>query len=215
MKKILIADDHEIVRLGISNVLRQEFTEANFFSAKNVNEILSIILKEQLDLAIIDIKMPGGSTMDLVKKIKKNFPKTKILIFTALNEDQYGRIFIKLGVDGFLSKLNPINEVLKAITVIENGGVFLSPDLAFKMKANKTKKKSILDNLSPRELEIADLIAQGYGNLEISYELDLKTSTVSTYKRRIIEKFRVENVVELVDIYRQQIKEQEEEAFVD
>lgn len=210
MKNILVADDHEIVRLGISNVLKQKFSDATLFNAKDVDEVVSILENNALDLAIVDIKMPGGSTIDLVKNLKENYPTTKILIFTAQNEDQYGKIFIKLGVDGFLSKLKPIDEVLNAIDVIQNGETYISPDLAYKIKATKKNDKSVLDALSPRELEIVELIAEGYGNLEISQELDLKTSTVSTYKKRIIEKFRVENIVELVDSYRQQLKEQEE-----
>lgn len=210
MKSILVADDHEIVRLGISNVLKQKFLNSKLFNAKNVEEVVKVLEKNQLDLAIIDIKMPGGSTIDLVKNLKENFPETKILIFTAKNEDQYGKIFIKLGVDGFLSKLKPIDEVLNAIHTIQSGETYISSDLAYKIKATKKKDQSILDTLSPRELEIIELIAEGYGNLEISIDLDLKTSTVSTYKKRIIEKFRVENVVELVDSYRQQLQEQEE-----
>lgn len=210
MNSFLLADDHEMVRLGVSNFLKQKYPTANIFQVGNLNEINNIVNQNRIDLAIIDIKMPGGSTIDLVKSLKLSHPDLKILIFTALNESQYGKVFLKLGVDGFLSKLRTKDEILKAIETIANGDKYLSSDLAYKVNSTKKNKDSVLNTLSPRELEIIDLIAEGYGNLEISQELDLKTSTVSTYKKRIIEKFRVENLVELVDSYRQQMKEQEE-----
>lgn len=210
MKSFLIADDHEIVRLGVSNALKTKYPGASIFHSESVNEIQNIVSKNQIDLIILDIKMPGGSTIDLVKSLKANYPKLKILIFTALNENQYGTLFMRLGVEGFLSKLKAIDDVLDAIKALENGMNYISPNLAYKIKAKKSNNNSILENLSPRELEIIELIADGFGNLEISHELDLKTSTVSTYKKRILEKFRAEHMVELIDLYRQQLKQLEE-----
>ena len=204
MKKILLADDHGIVRIGISNVIKQKYPTVNVFQAENIFEANSIVNDQIIDFAIIDIKMPGGSSIDLVKHIKVIQPRTKLLMYSGLNEEQYGHRFLKLGVNGFLSKHEAVEEVLNAIEVINSGKTYISDDLANKMKNNSTNS---LDNLSARELEIISLMSEGFGNLEISKELDLKTSTVSTYKKRVMEKFNAENPIDLIDRYRSLILE--------
>ncbi len=199
MKKLLLADDHGIVRMGTSNVIKQKFPDVTVLQAQDVEKATEIINDQIIDFAIIDIKMPGGSSIDLVKEIKELQPKAKILMFSGLNEDQYGQRFLKLGVNGFLSKHEAVEEVITAIELINSGEKYISSDLAKKMKDGG---KSTIDNLSARELEIISLMSEGMGNLEISKELDLKTSTVSTYKKRVMEKFNVSNSVELIDKYR-------------
>ena len=199
MKKLLLADDHGIVRMGTSNVIKQKFPDVTVLQAQDVEKATEIINDQIIDFAIIDIKMPGGSSIDLVKEIKELQPKAKILMFSGLNEDQYGQRFLKLGVNGFLSKHEAVEEVITAIELINSGETYVSSDLAKKMKEGS---KSTIDNLSARELEIISLMSEGMGNLEISKELDLKTSTVSTYKKRVMEKFNVSNSVELIDKYR-------------
>lgn len=207
MKNLLIADDHGIVRMGTINVIKSKYPNLNILQAKDVEEAQKIASIQELDFSIIDIKMPGGSSIDLVKYIKESQPKTKILMFSGLNEDQYGQRYMKLGVNGFLSKHEAVEEVLSAIELINNGENYISEDLMKKMNGNN---KTSLDALSARELEIIALMSDGYGNLEISRELDLKTSTVSTYKKRVMEKFDVENSVELIDKYRSMIEGDDE-----
>ncbi|GGE29818.1 response regulator [Psychroflexus planctonicus] len=206
MKNLLVADDHGIVRMGTINVIKSKFPSLNIFQAKSVKDAQKIVEANSLDFAIVDIKMPGGSSIDLVKTIKLKNTSTKILMFSGLNEDQYGQRFMKLGVNGFLSKHEAVEEVLNAIQVINSGKDYISEDL--KKKIN-SKCNGTLDALSARELEIISLMSDGYGNLEISRELELKTSTVSTYKKRVMEKFSAENSVELIDKYRTLIEEQE------
>ena len=199
MKKLLLADDHGIVRMGTSNVIMQKYPEVTVLQAQDIEKATEIINDQIIDFAIIDIKMPGGSSIDLVKEIKELQPKAKILMFSGLNEDQYGQRFLKLGVNGFLSKHEAVEEVITAIELINSGEKYISEDLAKKMNDGS---KSSIDNLSARELEIISLMSEGLGNLEISRELELKTSTVSTYKKRVMEKFNVSNSVELIDKYR-------------
>ncbi|MGM0635997.1 MAG: response regulator [Bacteroidota bacterium] len=202
MKNVLIADDHSIVRTGTANIIKKHYPSVAVFQANDFKEAYDTLSLNEIDVAVIDIKMPGGSPVDFVKQVTEYYPSIKILMFSGLDEAQYGSRFLKLGVKGFLSKHSPVEEVVNALKKIDQGDLYLSDDLKQKMENGFKKDKGTLDSLSTRELEILELLNDGYGNLEISRELDLKTSTVSTYKRRVVEKFQVNNTVELLDKYR-------------
>ncbi|MCH8534345.1 MAG: response regulator transcription factor [Flavobacteriaceae bacterium] len=203
MKDVLLIDDHSIVRTGVANVIRGKFTGVNIIQSDNILSAYSNLEKRDFDLAIIDIKLPGGSTLDLVKHINENSPSTKILMFSGLDEAQYGERYLKLNVNGFLSKNEPVEEILNAIDEILNGNLYMSDELKVKLNSKKLRKdKNPVEQLSTRELEVLSYILDGYGNLEIATELDLKNSTVSTYKKRLMEKFEVNNVLDLVEKYK-------------
>ena len=203
MKNILIIDDHSIVRTGVANVIRAKLVDTNIVQSDNVTDAYKKIGERSFDLAIIDIKLPGGSTLDLVKHINQHSSSTKVLMFSGLDEAQYGERYLKLDVNGFLSKNEPVEEILKAIEIISKGGLYMSTELESKMNSKKLRKdKNPVEQLSTRELEVLSYILDGYGNLEIATELDLKNSTVSTYKKRLMEKFEVSNVLDLVEKYK-------------
>jgi len=203
MKNILIIDDHSIVRTGVANVIRAKLDDTNIVQSDNVTDAYKKIGERSFDLAIIDIKLPGGSTLDLVKHINQHSSSTKVLMFSGLDEAQYGERYLKLDVNGFLSKNEPVEEILNAIEIISKGGLYMSTELESKMNSKKLRKdKNPVEQLSTRELEVLSYILDGYGNLEIATELDLKNSTVSTYKKRLMEKFEVSNVLDLVEKYK-------------
>lgn len=203
MNNVLIIDDHGIVRAGVANVIRGKFADVNIVQSDDIADAYKKLEERTFDLAIIDIKLPGGSTLDLVKYINENSSLTKILMFSGLDEVQYGERYLKLEVNGFLSKNEPVEEILNAIKVIFEGKLYMSAELEEKVNAKKLRKdKNPVEQLSARELEVLSYILDGYGNLEIARELDLKNSTVSTYKKRLMEKFEVSNILDLVEKYK-------------
>lgn len=203
MKNILIVDDHSIVRLGVANVIKNSFPKVTIEHATNIPDAIEKFNSTNFQLAIIDIKLPGGSTLDLVKQFSKKNSSCKILMFSGLNEAQYGERYIKLNVNGFLSKHKPANEIITAIEKVLEGHIYMSDELKSKVESKKLRKyKNPVEKLSTRELEVLSFILDGYGNLEIANKLNLKNSTVSTYKKRLMEKFDVANVLDLVDKYK-------------
>lgn len=203
MKNLLIVDDHSIVRLGVANVIKNSFPKVTIEHATNIPDAIEKFNSTNFQLAIIDIKLPGGSTLDLVKQFSKKNSSCKILMFSGLNEAQYGERYIKLNVNGFLSKHKPADEIITAIEKVLEGHIYMSDELKSKVESKKLRKyKNPVEKLSTRELEVLSFILDGYGNLEIANKLKLKNSTVSTYKKRLMEKFDVVNVLDLVDKYK-------------
>lgn len=203
MKNLLIVDDHSIVRLGVANVIKNSFPKVTIENANNIPDAIEKFNSTNFQLAIIDIKLPGGSTLDLVKQFSKKNSSCKILMFSGLNEAQYGERYIKLNVNGFLSKHKPADEIITAIEKVLEGHIYMSDELKSKVESKKLRKyKNPVEKLSTRELEVLSFILDGYGNLEIANKLKLKNSTVSTYKKRLMEKFDVVNVLDLVDKYK-------------
>ncbi|NGZ89620.1 response regulator transcription factor [Psychroflexus maritimus] len=203
MKNLLIVDDHSIVRLGVANVIKNSFPKVTIEHATNIPDAIEKFNSTNFQLAIIDIKLPGGSTLDLVKQFSKKNSSCKILMFSGLNEAQYGERYIKLNVNGFLSKHKPADEIITAIEKVLEGHIYMSDELKSKVESKKLRKyKNPVEKLSTRELEVLYFILDGYGNLEIADKLKLKNSTVSTYKKRLMEKFDVANVLDLVDKYK-------------
>ncbi len=203
MKNILIIDDHDIVRTGVANLIKKRFPDTFIDHANDIISALQKIEGQNYDLAIIDIKLPNGSTLDLVKETKEKNENCKILMFSGLDEIQYGERFLKLKVNGFLSKNEPVEEILNAINIIFKDDVYMSNELKKKVSKRKFRiDKNPLEQLSSRELEVLSYLLDGYGNLEIAHELDLKNSTVSTYKKRLMEKFDVKNILDLLEKYK-------------
>ena len=153
-------------------------------------------------MVIIDAHFPDGNSLHILPDMKKINPDIKILVFTGLEEDLHGLKFIKAGANGYLSKLSEEEEVRKAITTFIEKGEYFS-DLLRNLLVQLVYNPDLispLNSLTKRELQIAELYAEGYGNLEISNSLNIKQNTVSTIKKNIFEKLKIENMVELVDL---------------
>lgn len=202
--KILIVDDHFVIRQGVANILRKKFNNALIVHEGEISAALNLLKLETWDLLILDVSFPEGSILKYIKEIKELQPNCKILIFSAFNEEHYALSFIQEGANGYLNKVSTEVEIQDAVhTLLETGKYF-----------SNTLKEIILDNvmdenqtvsihtLAGREREVAELLVKGEGNLEISNRLNLQKSTVSTYKKRIFEKLKVNNVIELADIFK-------------
>lgn len=202
----LIADDHSIVRNGLAIVIKSTFNPVILYQAGTFQEIQTQVAEYKIDLLILDISFPEGSTLQLIPVLKSFQPKMKILIFSSFDENIYALRYMKAGADGYLSKLSSPEEIQHAVETICREGKFTSAAIKEKIVDSFMNNKSHnpLDLLSERELEIARLLVKGYGNLEISNELNLKATTVSTYKTRVFEKLEIKSLPALIqkfDLY--------------
>lgn len=198
----LLADDHSIVRQGMEIVISDIVPNAKVYQTSSLNQVLELIESKGIEMAVIDAHFPDGNSLHLLPQMKRVNPDIKILIFTGLEEELHGLKFIKAGADGYLSKLSEEEEVRNAITAFIEKGEYFS-DLLRNLLVQFVYNPDLispLNSLTKREMQIAELYAEGYGNLEISNSLNIKQNTVSTIKTNIFEKLKIENMVELVDL---------------
>ena len=206
--KIILADDHDVVKHGVEAILRQSILSPEIIKVSSINELRNQLLAHKnIDLVILDIKMPGGNTVDIVKDIKANYKTIKVLMYSAHEEPHYAVNFIRNGADGYLSKSQPLEKIALAVKVIENDKRFIDENIEEDFfNKNGNKNLSLSNLLSHREFQILSLLADGKSNIDISEELNLQKSTVSTYKKRIMEKLNIDNNIGLVDAYRTDFK---------
>lgn len=201
---ILLADDHFVVRGGLELIIKGYYADAKIFSASNFKEIFKSLEQQSFSLLILDANFPEGNSLSIIEKVLAVQPDLKILIYSALEENIFASKFFSLGVKGFLSKMADEEEILFAIRKVINGETYLSETLKETMLGGLMDKSQVnpLEKLSPREFEIMVLMAQGGANLEISNKLDIKPSTISTYKSRIFGKLAIANISELIALYK-------------
>lgn len=200
---ILVADDHGIVRMGLIQMIKQLKPNAKLFEVEDYKSLHEVVAKNSLDLAIIDVNMPNGTLHEAIHFIKSNQPKLKILVFSSQDENVYALRYLKMGADGFLNKLSSKEKIDKAITSMLQKGRFLSDEIQESIIYNTLHNKessSPLEVLSNRELEIAQKLAEGLPLKELSYEMKLHNSTISTYKSRIFKKLNIQSIPELIGI---------------
>ncbi|AIM36044.1 response regulator [Sphingobacterium sp. SG20118] len=208
MKKILIADDHSIVRLGASVIIKESIPECAITQAQDYKEVIQLLNEEDFDLLLLDINMPGGNNISVVKEILEMQPNIKILIFSSYDESLYALRYIEAGAAGFVNKSTAMAELNNAILTIQERGKYMSNEVKDLYVKKLTQSKAKMNTLSPlsrlsnREVDVAKYLIQGYGIIEVSTTLDLSPSTVSTYKSRIFDKLNVSNIPELIEIFR-------------
>lgn len=202
--KFLLGDDHNIVRQGLQFIIGDVVENPEIIHASSLEQILSKIKSNSFDIAILDAQFPDGNSLSIIAEIKSLQPEIKILIFTSFEEENYSLKFINEGTDGFLNKLSEENEIQNAIKeMVEKGSSF--PPFTTKMLQLSDEHIALLNplnQLTERELEIALLYAKGFGNLEIANSLSLRQNTVSTFKKRIFDKLKVDTLVDLIDLVR-------------
>lgn len=203
-KKILIVDDHLVVRNGVAMVLEKQIEDVIIANAENFFEAIALLKEDFFDLIILDINIPGGKSTEMITDLRAIQPSVKILVFSAHEEEQYALKYISAGANGYLNKLCSEEKMMFAINSIFESSTYVSSELVNKLLKEKVGKKNInpRDVLSKRELQIAELLINGNGNLEISNMLNIHMSTVSTYKARVFEKLKINNLVELINIYK-------------
>lgn len=203
-KKILIVDDHLVVRNGVAMVLEKQIEDVQISNAENFFEAIDLLKDAIFDLIILDINIPGGKYTEMVGEIRAIQPDVKILVFSAHEEEQHALKFISAGANGYLNKLCSEEKMIFAIKSIFESSTYISQELVSKLLDIKGSQKIInpKEVLSKRELQIAELLIEGNGNLEISNKLNIHMSTVSTYKARVFEKLKIHNLVELIKLYK-------------
>jgi DNA-binding NarL/FixJ family response regulator len=203
-KEILIVDDHLVVRTGVSIILQEEFKHFSISTASNYNSTIDIIKSKIFDLIILDINIPGGKNTTMVHEIREIQPEVKILIFSVYDEKTHACPYIVAGANGYLNKLSNEKEITGVVNTILTTGNYISTSMVSELVKASSSKASLnpLDSLSTRELEIANLLILGDGNIEIANKLDIQLSTVSTHKNKIYNKLDIKNLVDLINLFK-------------
>ncbi len=202
MKTFLLVDDHLVVRSGMKGILTELFSPADIHEAADGDGTLEQLKHFRYDLIMMDIQMPKTDTLGLVEYIHIKYPATNILMFSMGAENIYARRFIKAGAKGFISKEAPLEDLKKAISLILNGRLYISDELANSMAQDSFSGKSgnPFDKLSPREFEIVSLMLMGKTVSEIAKAINLQVSTVGTHKARVFDKLGLSNILELKEL---------------
>ena len=198
--RVLIADDHAVVRQGLKQILELDRTAEVVGEAKNGNEALQLARKVEWDLAILDYSMPGRSGLDLIKDIKREYPKRPVLILSMHPEELHATRVLKAGGAGYINKESASEELLTAIRKVMNGGRYVSAALAerFAFELAPETQRPPHETLSDREYRVMWLLACGKPINQIAKEMFLSPNTVSTYRARILKKLQVMNNAQLV-----------------
>ncbi len=210
IQNILIADDHLLVRAGLEMICTENFPEYILHLASNFEQIIEKLNAiDHFDLLILDINFENENSLLFIDKIIEKQPHIPILIYTGLNNKLLPYKLKSFGVKGMLSKLAEEIEIINAIRAVLDGCEYFpnEEDLDENAPINRLKK------LSTREIEVMNLYIQGYGNIEISNKLDIQSNTISTYKKRILDKLEVKNLTELISLYRLYFSNDEELQF--
>ncbi len=199
MIKILIADDHAIVREGLKQIVAEESDMKVTGEAANASELFELLDKDSWEIVVLDINMPGKSGLEALKEMKTRNIKVPVLILSMFSEEQYGIRVIKAGAAGYLKKVSAPTELVSVIRKIVGGGKYISPTLAEKLADNfdVNNKKALHQNLSDREYQIMCFISLGKSAEEIAEELAISIHTVYSYRNRILEKMHLKSNVEL------------------
>lgn len=197
--KILVADDHAIVRKGLSQLLREEFSDVEIHEASNSVEVIEKSGKGIWDIILMDISMPGRNGLETLKQIRDMGVKAPVLVISMHPEEQYAIRVLKAGASGFLNKDSATEELIAAIQKILTGKKYISATLAEKLAEgfDSTAGRPAHELLSDRELQVFQLLASGKTVGEIADEISLSVNTISTYRARILEKLQLSNNAEL------------------
>lgn len=200
MLRVLIADDHAILRRGLQEILVRELDDVICGEAKDAQEVLIRVRDEPWDLLILDVSMPGRSGLDALKDLKALRPKLPVLVLSMHPEDQYGKRVLKSGAAGYMNKESAPEELIQAIRKVLSGGYYISSKLAERLASDLSQEKSrpSLENLSERELEVLRMIAAAKTVTQIADELHLSVTTVSTYRARLLEKLNMTTTAQLM-----------------
>lgn len=203
--RILIADDHSVVRQGVTILLTEVYSNLSISHASSFSQLLDRLEGEEVNLIILDISIPEGKGVQMIPAIREKLNDVSILIFSAYDEEQYGLRYMIAGANGYVNKLSSDEEFKAAVRAMIEKREHFSESTYESYRENEQKKfaGNPLLQLSGREMEIAKLLVGGDGNLEIANKLNLQNSTVSTYKNRIFEKLGINSIVALFEIFGQ------------
>ena len=196
MLKILTVDDHEVVRRGIKEMFTED--SATFGEARTGAEALALVRKQQWDIAVLDISLAGRNGLEVLVELKQLRPRMPVLILSMHAEEQYAVRAFKAGASGYINKASSGEELRRAILKIVHGGQYVGPSLAEKIVLQLSQAGKVThESLSNREFEVLCSIASGHTVTEIASKLSLSNKTISTYRRRILDKMEMRTNAEL------------------
>jgi len=198
--QILIADDHAVVRRGLREILAEALPAASFSEAGSGDEVIKLLANSQAGLVVLDVNMPGRSGLDVLRDVKKAYPRLPVIILSVQPEDQYALRCLRAGASAYLNKDSAPEELAIAAKKVLAGGRYISPHLAETLFAvlDEPGQKPLHELLSDREHEVMRMIVSGSALTEIAGRLHVSVKTVSSYKARILEKMRMKNNAELI-----------------
>ncbi len=201
MIRILIADDHSVVRAGLRQILSGVSDMTVVDEASSAYEAIDKIRRNYYSVIVLDIAMPGKSGLDALKEIKGEYPDLPVLMLSMYPEDQYAIRVLRSGASGYMTKDSAPEELVTAIRTVAAGRKYISPPLAEKLAFNldEDTKKEPHEMLSDREYQVLCMIASGKTASEIADQLSLSVKTISTYRGRILEKMKLKNNAELTN----------------
>ena len=200
MIRVLIADDHAIVRKGLRLIAKEQASEIEVDEAENGQEVMEKIHQSRYDVLVLDISMPGRNGLDILREVRHALPSLPVLILSMHPEEQYAIRMLKSGASGYLTKDCAPDQLVPAIQKIARGGKYVSDILAEQLLFNLTGEANRPPHelLSDREYSVLVLIGQGKTPTEIAEQLILSVKTVSTYRTRVLEKLNLQSTAELI-----------------
>jgi two-component system, NarL family, invasion response regulator UvrY len=200
MIRVLIADDHAVVREGLKQILLENFEAVKIGEAKNAEEILEMTRKQDWDVVTLDVAMPGKNGLDVLKQMKRKYPRIPVLVLSVYPEDQYAVRVLQAGASGYMTKESAPDELVYAVRRVLKGGKYISPLLAEKLAESLGTdiKKLPHESLSDREYEVLRMIGSGKTVSEIANDLSLSVKTISTYRGRVLYKMKMKTNAELM-----------------
>ncbi len=200
MIKVVIADNHPIIRMGVTKVLE----DANGFevieAVATTSELFEKLEKVSPDVILLEMDIPEINGIATLRKIKKEYPEIKVLMYSGQSEDVYALSTIRAGAFGYLSKASEIDYIISAVRKVSEGNMFITNELAQRLAFDEgtQKPRRFFRKLSTREVEVLKLLASGKRNKDVAIGLNLNEKTVSTYKARLMKKLNVDNMVDLL-----------------
>ena len=200
MLKIVIADDHPVVREGIKKMVEDSAEISVIGEASNGIEVIDIVEKRNFDVLLLDISMPGASGLDILKEIKQKKPGLKVLILSMFSDEEYALRALRAGAEGYLTKQSAPEELAAAIKKVASGKKYISCEISdsIVLKMARGEERPPYDTLSRREKEVLLKVGMGKSTKEIAFELRLSHHTINTYRARLLEKLNIKTTAQLI-----------------
>ncbi|MEJ2162157.1 MAG: response regulator transcription factor, partial [Robiginitalea sp.] len=200
MIKVIVADNHPIVRFGIKSLLDQQEDIQVISDVPTTSSLFETLQQKIPDVLVLELDIPESNGIAALRRVKKEYPDLKVLIYSGQSEDVYALSTIRAGANGYLCKHADIGNLSSAIQKIGTGGIFITNELAQRLAFDEgsQKPRRFFRKLSTREMEVLKMLANGKRNKEVALGLNLNEKTVSTYKAQLMKKLNVDNMVDLL-----------------
>jgi DNA-binding NarL/FixJ family response regulator len=198
--KVLIADDHAVVRRGVREIIEEARLDLEVDEASSASKTMKAVRENAYDIVLLDIAFPDGSGLEVLRQIHSYSPQTRVLLLSMYSEEQYAERALRAGASGYLTKDSAPNELVMAIQKVAVGGKYITQSLAERLaeEIGAVVKKAPHETLSDREYQVLTRLGAGKSNREIASEISLSPKTVSTYRSRLLKKLNLKTTAEIV-----------------